>query len=104
MRHVPSLIAVTGVLCVSILGDVAVALDKRTATGAATAPTTGVLVPDLGGKVIVPKTTVVNLTEQECKDLDGEIKNASGVCLSGKACQTTGEDGTKHGVCITKAQ
>ena len=104
MRHAPSLIAVIGVLCVWMSGDFAVALDKRAATGATTAPSTSVLVPDLGGKVIEPKTTVVNLTEQECKDLDGEIRNATGVCLSGKACQTKGEDGTVHGVCISKAQ
>ena len=48
--------------------------------------------------VVKPATP---LTVEECKGLGGELRNAIGVCLSGKACHTVGEDGTPHGVCIS---
>lgn len=47
-------------------------------------------------------SSVAPLTEQECKDLGGEVGSTVGVCLSDSACKTKGEDGKIHLVCISK--
>ena len=49
-----------------------------------------------GGLVATP------LTESECGTLGGSVKTNITACLSGKACQTTGEDKQVHAVCISK--
>ena len=49
-------------------------------------------------------TKGVPLTTTECGNLGGVVKDNITACLSGKACQTTGEDKQVHAVCISKAQ
>lgn len=42
------------------------------------------------------------MTEGECGNLGGSVIAGVNACLSGKACQTRGEDKQVHAVCITK--
>lgn len=46
--------------------------------------------------------TATPLSESECGNLGGSVKAGITACLSGKACQTTGEDKQVHAVCISK--
>jgi len=46
--------------------------------------------------------TALPMTENECGNLGGSVIAGVNACLSGKACQTTGEDKQVHAVCITK--
>ena len=47
-------------------------------------------------------STVKPLTEAECGSLGGKVKEGIAACLSGKACQTTGEDQKVRAVCISR--
>jgi hypothetical protein len=82
-------------------------------------PTGSVGATPQGGTVMAPATTAkpsdpgravrapggmaaTPLTESECGNLGGSVKTNITACLSGKACQTTGEDKQVHAVCISK--
>jgi hypothetical protein len=50
-------------------------------------------------------TTAAPLTEGECTQLGGTVRNiAAGICISGQACSTTDEQGQKHTVCISASK
>ena len=53
--------------------------------------------------VAAPVRKATALTEDECGRLGGIILPMD-VCMSGKMCNTTGEDGKTHQVCIRKVQ
>jgi hypothetical protein len=65
-----------------------------TAAPPSTGPTRPVRAP--GGVNVAP------LTANDCSNLGGTVKDGVTACLSGKACQTTGEDKQVHAVCISK--
>lgn len=59
-----------------------------------------------GAQKVAPVATKkmgrANMTKQDCDGLGGKIVSAVGICQSGELCQTTGENGKDHAVCITK--
>jgi hypothetical protein len=85
---------------------------ERKPTAGEAAPVRAETVPE--SKSTIPKNPIkqpprptgvrsaMPLSVQECKDLGGEVKTATGVCLSQYVCITTDERGNEHGVCLSK--
>jgi hypothetical protein len=72
---------------------------------AVTSPSQTVKPSDTGRPHRVPgNISAVPLTVAECSSLGGSVKEGIQACMSGKACQTTGEDKQVHAVCISAAQ
>lgn len=51
----------------------------------------------------IPDTVIVPLTQQECRNLGGDVysDSGSGVCNSGSLCVTKDQNNQVHRVCIT---
>ena len=93
-----------------VLATPAAAQDAKRLGGAVTtaplqnAPATSTARKPLGGTVRIPAgATMVALTAAECTTLGGETVSEA-VCNSGKACQTTTQDGDWKRVCLSKAE
>lgn len=71
--------------------------------GAVMAPATTAKPSDIGRPTRAPGGMAATpLTESECGTLGGSVKTDVTACLSGRACQTRGEDKQVHAVCISK--
>ena len=72
----------------------------------AVTPTLATSKPLGHGTVIAPvRPTIAKMSESDCTGLGGTVRtDTDGLCLSGKVCDTTNEDHSKHHVCISKAK
>ena len=68
-------------------------------------PSTTAKPSDTGRPQRIPgNVSAVPMTVGECSSLGGTVKDGITACMSGRACQTTGEDKQVHAVCISAAQ
>ena len=114
MRVLSLLTGLCFAIAVAIATSGAALSEENKSSGTAVAPAQGQAVaPTTSGKPAGPVgpgkvtggTTVAPLTQQECTNLGGTVLGTVKIvsaCLSGQACQTTGEDGKVHAVCISK--
>ena len=99
-----------GVAVVFSVATYASAQTEQRSPGAAPMPGQTMAPPPASAKPKIPRQPVATpvrkataLTEDECGRLGGTILPMD-ACMSGKMCNTTGEDGKTHQVCIRKAQ